>query len=203
MPSGWMIVVYANVAVAWLLLVLIWLYGTDEPALRVMLRATADTSAVLFGATFVASSLRRLSRAPWTAWLLKNRRYVGVSFGVSHAYHLLLILALARVMAEPYEPFLISFGGLGYGFVAAMVATSFDRTTEWLDRRRWRQLHVTGSYYVWFVFAYTYASPVAGAGGPLLAPRQALLLGGFLAALGLRLWVRRRTRQPVRDGVAG
>jgi len=64
--------------------------------------------------------------------MLANRRYLGVSFAVSHATHLLAIFALggwslAGVVARAGVP-AAALGGIAYAFLAAMTATSFDRT---------------------------------------------------------------------------
>jgi DMSO/TMAO reductase YedYZ heme-binding membrane subunit len=48
-------------------------------------------------------------------------------------------------------------GGIGYVLIAAMTATSFDRSAAWLGPRRWRRLHTIGAYYVWLVFFLSFA----------------------------------------------
>jgi len=58
-------------------------------------RATARTSVVFFTAAFAASALRRRWPNGATAWMLRNRRQLGVSYAASHFIHLLLILAVA------------------------------------------------------------------------------------------------------------
>src|SRR4029453_2488027 len=103
--------------------------GGGEAGLRAAIRLSAKTSLALFTTAFIASSLRALWPNQLTRWLLANRRYVGVSFAASHAIHLFAILALLWV-APGFEiemPTLIG-GGLAYVFLAAMAATSFDRT---------------------------------------------------------------------------
>ena len=68
------------------------LEGSGEAGLRMLMRATARTSLALFGAAFAASSLRSLWPTPATGWLLRQRRYLGLSFAFSHALHALAIL---------------------------------------------------------------------------------------------------------------
>ena len=75
-------------------------HGAGEEGLRVLIRATARTSLVLFAGAFAASGLRRVWRSPASAWLVKNRRYVGLSFAVSHGLHLAAILAAASSVAS-------------------------------------------------------------------------------------------------------
>jgi hypothetical protein len=153
--------------------------------LRAAIRATARSSATLFALAFAASALRRRWPSRLTGWLLGNRRYLGVSFAVSHGTHLLLIFALygwslAGVVAEGGIVGVL-FGGIGYVFIAAMAATSFDRSAAWLGPSRWRRLHVTGGWYVWAIFFVTFA-PNAARSWP-----AALFTAVLLAVLGLRL----------------
>ena len=90
---GWRLVGVAAATVVLMVVVLVAQFGAAEPGIRVVIRATARTSFVLFMLAFVASALRRAWRNDATAWLLANRRYVGVSFGISHVIHLLAIFA--------------------------------------------------------------------------------------------------------------
>lgn len=115
-------------------------FGTDEAGIRVVIRATARTSFTLFMLAFVAAPLRRAWRSDASAWMLANRRYLGVSFAVSHVLHLLAILALydwspSRFVAKTGAAALVG-GGLGYAFVVALAATSFDGAVAWLGPHR-------------------------------------------------------------------
>ncbi len=158
--------------------VLLAIAGTGDDGLRLVIRATARTSVALFLLAFAASALRRRWPTPQTRWLLANRRYVGVSFAVSHFGHLLAILALAGWSVREFYAragwTAGILGSLGYVLIAAMVATSFDATADWLGPRRWRLLHTTGLYYLWFIFFVSFA-PRAGQ-APLLYGTVTFLL---------------------------
>ncbi len=178
-------------------------FGTGEAGVRTVVRATARTSLALFLLAFSASSLRRLRPVPATAWLLRNRRYVGVSFAVSHLYHLAAVLVVARRWPHPFTEQsgtlgTLLGGGLGYVFIAGMAATSFDRSAAWLGARRWRLLHTVGSYYVWLIFALAYVV------GALQSPERLPLGLAVLGALAVRLWGKRRPspRTPVASRAA-
>ena len=133
---------------------------------------------------------------------MRNRRYLGVSAAASHAVHGVAIVLLFTGRGSLPELGTLVAGGIAYLFLAAMVATSFDRSAHWLGARRWRRLHVSGLYWVWAVLAGTYAGPVLEL-GPAGAIAQTLALALLIVALALRLWSRRRTGQASRDGVAG
>ena len=195
MPAGWPIVGWATILLAAIITAILAVAGTDEGGIRVVIRATARTSVVLFTAAFVASALRRRWPGRATRWMLANRRYLGVSFAVSHGLHLVAILALAgwsvsRMVADA-SPTAAILGGIAYLFVLAMVATSFDRTAAWLGPRKWSRLHTIGVYWIWTVFFASFAPRAFTS--PLYVP-FALLLA---AALGIRLWRRPRVPAPI------
>jgi hypothetical protein len=73
------------------------------------------------------------------------------------------------------------FGGIGYGFIIAMAATSFERTAAALGPRAWRILHMTGGYYLWFQFMVSFGKRIPG------MPLYALFLIPLLAVIALRL----------------
>lgn len=155
--AGWPIVGWSALIVGGMCAGVMTAAGGGEAGVRAAIRLSAKTSLVLFTAAFIASSVRILWPNELTRWMLANRRYLGVSFAASHAIHLLAILALFGVAADfSINTGTLIAGGLAYVFLAAMTATSFDRTAAWLGPRRWRLLHKTGMYYCWFIFFISY-----------------------------------------------
>ena len=113
----------------------IWIAGMRQfevDGVRMVIRFTARTSLLLFCLAFCAAALARLWPNAWTRWLRRNRRYLGVSFAASHAIHAAAILAFATMDPAGYAAATTIasyiFGGIGYAFIIAMTATSFDRT---------------------------------------------------------------------------
>jgi hypothetical protein len=53
-------------------------------------------------------------------------------------------------------PIGLLINGIGFAFIIAMTATSFDRTAALIGPTAWRWLHVVGAYYIWFAFAKSY-----------------------------------------------
>jgi DMSO/TMAO reductase YedYZ heme-binding membrane subunit len=199
--SGWAIVGWAAAAILVMEGSILTVLGAGEGGLRATIRASARTSAILFSAAFAASSLHALWPGPPTAWLLANRRYLGVSFAFSHFTHLAAILTLVDVLPpgeSRISPLTAIAGGIGYLFVAAMTATSFDATAAWLGPRRWSALHKTGGYFVLIVFLLTFL--------PVQPPYavHALFFLLLLATLGLRIAARGPTSRalPRRTGPA-
>jgi hypothetical protein len=129
----------------------------DVEGLRQIIRATARTSLLLFALAFTAGALAKLAPGGVTHWQRRNRRYLGVSFAASHLIHLLALIALAQVDAALFwtltNPMTVALAGTAYVLLAAMTATSFDRTAAWLGPRKWRLLHLIGGWYIWISFA--------------------------------------------------
>jgi methionine sulfoxide reductase heme-binding subunit len=165
--------------------------GTGEEGVRALIRATARTSLPLFLAAFLASSLRRLWRRPLTAWLLRNRRQLGLSFAVSHAIHLAAIVALATRFPSSFgttDAVTRYGGGLGFVMVALLAVTSSDAAVRWLGPARWRALHRIAVWYLFGIFALNYGPAV------FFDPRYAPASLAIFAALVIRVAAWRATR---------
>lgn len=190
--SGWGFTA-ACCAVLSLLFVARFLAGDGgEESIRGVVRLSAQTSVALFCAAFAASSVRIAWKSAASAWLLRNRRYVGVSFAFSHAAHLAALVALAQVSPEfvsGLNPVTLVGGGLAYAFIGLMAATSSDRAVAALGRQRWQRLHKVGGYYVWILFAQSYLPRAF-----LVSPAYALPSALLILAIGLRLYAARRSR---------
>lgn len=186
--EGWSIV--GTVAVALILVVTIEAMTAMPPVAAVhgIIRATARSSLVLFSLAFTASAAHHFWPNALTRWQRRNRRYLGVSFALSHFVHLLAILALGRIapadLAAEADAVTWIFGGLAYVFIALMAATSFDSTARLISRRAWSMLHTVGAYYIWFIFANSYLSRAA------VTPAYVPIAAVVLFILGLRLSAR-------------
>jgi sulfoxide reductase heme-binding subunit YedZ len=179
--EGWVVVGWAALVLLVVGAGVFAAHGTDGEGWRHLIRASARVSGTIFLAVFLAAPLRRLWPVDATAWLLRNRRGLGVSVGLSHSVHAVAIYAFVRLTGHETPAATLVAAGVAYGFLAAMVATSFDTTAAWLGRRRWRMLHRTGLYYLWFVFGFTFGGTAAG--GDLVS-------AGYAAAYGLALPLR-------------
>jgi len=143
---------------------------------------------------FTASAMVELLHSEATRWQRRNRRYLGVYFAVSHLIHLIAILSLASLDQALFWKLTnistIVLAGTAYLFIAAMAATSFDRTAAWLGARKWRLLHLLGGWYIWISFAVAVGKRV-----PLERfywPMAALFLAAGIVRL---IAMRRRSRR--------
>jgi sulfoxide reductase heme-binding subunit YedZ len=181
----------------------IWIAGMRQfevDGVRMVIRFTARTSLMLFCLAFSAGALARLWPNAWTKWQRRNRRYLGVSFAASHGLHAVAIAVFARMdpagFADATNLASYVFGGIGYAFIVAMTATSFDRTAAAIGPRAWRILHLSGGYYLWFQFMVSFGKRIPG------MPLYSLFLLPLLVLMALRLiaMASARTPRPARAG---
>ena len=149
------LVVFAMVGLIFFLL------GWNADSLLVAIRSTARTSLLLFSLAFTASSVNRLWPTTVSRWLLRNRRYIGVSFAVSLFTHLGLIITASLTyinqlfIALPPLPN-VAMGIVTYAFIAFMALTSSNRAQAWFGIKRWQLLYRVGGHYIWFLFLLFY-----------------------------------------------
>ena len=170
------------------------LWGFSETFVRAIIRATARISIALFLLAFVATSLHAFWPSSFTSWLRGNRRYVGVSFALSHFTHLAALFTLGAYFPRPFLDDLnivtLIGGGLAYLFITLMTITSFTAPRRLIGERAWSILHTTGSYYIWLIFLNSYLSR------SLVDLSYAPFALALLVVMGLRIAHRVRTNAP-------
>jgi methionine sulfoxide reductase heme-binding subunit len=183
--EGWQLVAALTLI---LIALSVWIAGMRQfevDGVRMVIRFTARTSLLLFCLAFSAAALARLWPNPWTRWQRRNRRYLGLSFAASHAIHAMVIIRFAAMAPADYMTATSAatylFGGIGYAFIIAMTATSFDRTVAAIGPRAWRILHLAGGYYLWFQFMVSFGKRIPA------MPLYAVFLIPLLAVMALRL----------------
>jgi len=195
--NGWPFVGLAAVAILALVGIAVAITPDPGEAAARVVRLTARTSVALFLAAFTAAALWRLWPNAWTRWQRQNRRYLGVSFAFSHGVHLVAIFWLQHVRPVEFAQSVTAItwigGGLAYVFIAAMTATSFDRTAQMIGPRAWKILHTTGSYYVWLIFASSYIGRAMDM--PEYIPYAVLVLLALALRIAARV-ARSRGEQP-------
>lgn len=190
----WTITALSSAGIVLFAALVLGLVGPNEATLRYLLRATACTSLLEFLAAFGATSAHAVLRNPVSAWTVRNRRYLGVAFAISHFIHLGFIVWLARVYPDPFFSNTgLSFwlvGGSAYLFIALMTITSFAAPRRWMGEKKWSLLHTTGGYLILFVFFQAYV-PKAFMGDVFRMP----LAAAILLVVGLRFYRIYRRRQ--------
>ena len=90
------------------------------------------------------------------------------------------IIAALDALRKRYA-YVFTTGGIGYAFIIAMTATSFDRTAHLFGPRAWRALHLTGGYYLLFQFTVSFGKRIPD------MPLYALFLIPLVAVFVLRM----------------
>jgi len=103
---------------------------------------------------FLASSAHALFSSDLTAWILRNRKYLGLCFAVGMAWQAVFIIWMVGAYTDYYanEVFVLRDlieGLLGYIVLLPMVLTTFKFGRRLITRKQWRLLHKTGIYYLW------------------------------------------------------
>ena len=129
-------------------------------ALRSAIRVTARTSFTLFLLTFLASSLVILLPNQSTKALLRERRFLGLSFAFSHLVHGILILIYAQMFPETFWNGRTATanipGSVGYLFILLLTITSFPVMVRLLGSSAWKLLHSTGTWVIAAIFCLSF-----------------------------------------------
>lgn len=198
--EGWRLFTVLTLVLAGLCIGIAGMRGFEVDGVRMVIRFTARTSLLFFCLAFSAAALARLWPNAWTRWQRRNRRYLGVTFAASHGIHAIAIGSFAMMDPAGYAAATNAasyvFGGIGYAFIVAMAATSFDRTAAAIGPRAFRILHLAGGYYLLFQFTVSFGKRIPD------MPLYALFLVPLLAVLALRLiaMASRRTPRTIEAG---
>ena len=113
-------------------------------------------SLLLFLMAFIARPLHDLRPSSLSAWLLRNRKDIGIAFGLGLTAHILLIawllLRSASWMPAPVTMLDVLIGGPGLVIVIAMTISSRAAIRKRMGKALWSSLHTFGQYLVWFIF---------------------------------------------------
>jgi sulfoxide reductase heme-binding subunit YedZ len=190
--EGWRLFWLLTLALAAMACGLLFATGGGTDGYRLVIRATARTSLILFLAAFAASAAARLWPGAFTHWLRRNRRPFGVAFAMSHLIHLVAIITLWQ--SDPATFWTLSnkgsivSGGIAYLFIAALAATSFDTIVRMIGPKAWGWLHRAGVWFIAISFIFTNGKRI-----PLNAV-YALPVALVLAVIAIRVAARKTPR---------
>ena len=154
------------------------------------------------------SSVQTLFPGPFSMWLLRNRKYIGMCFAVAMAWQGLFIFIMSYFFREYYFADVYFFrdeleGSIGYIFLPAMVVTSFEFGRKHLSPKQWKLLHKSGIYFLW---AYAFSTYWWSLCNGLSCYKNPVLLDyiyysvGFLAfALRIVAWGKQRQQAVKRN----
>lgn len=189
----WQIVKLSSISIATIFALVLLIQGINENSFRILVRFTARSSCILFLLAFVASALQKFKPSKVSNWLLRNRRYLGLSMAISHGFHAVAIAGVAILTSENMVQDNFD-ASLGYVFILLMTITSFPRLAALLGKRGWKILHTLGMYYLWLSFTVAFSTRI-GESWLFYTPWTAALF----SALILRLITLLKTRNSARE----
>lgn len=156
-------------------------------------RYTARAAFLLFLAVYCARPLVQLWPSTWNKALLRDRRWWGLGFAASHTVHLAALTMANITMGEVPSVQSLAGGGLAYGLIYVMAATSTDRAQRVLGIW-WKRVHRVGIHWIWFVFTFSYFGRLFDRE---LVTVEVVFFPIAMLAAGLRLaaWFRSRRRR--------
>jgi methionine sulfoxide reductase heme-binding subunit len=153
-------------------------------------RYTARASFAVFLIVYCVSLLLRLWPSETTKSLIRYRRQWGLGFALAHTIHLAALAYYNIIILNMPGLQALLGGGLAYGLMFVMAATSNNASMRRLGIW-WKRIHIMGIHWIWFIFTFSYF-------GRLFDPERwmqgAVLFPLCMAALGLRVWAWRQGR---------
>ena len=140
--------------------------GTSTPEATVaMIRLSVQLASPWIYLAFVATALVQLFPSSFSTWLLRNRRYAGLSFAAGFGWQAVFIAVLSVLHADYYATVLHDTSGfiirmLSYLLLLALTVTSFFPVRRAMSPRHWRLLHLVGVWYFWAAILVSYAETV-------------------------------------------
>jgi sulfoxide reductase heme-binding subunit YedZ len=150
----------------------------------------------LFLLAFTASSLARLWPSPASRWLVRNRRYIGLSFSFGMTWHFSFVSY--SIFSFGLDASGLTMSGLvldlvAFIFLLLMTLTSFKWSSRHLTAANWRRLHKAGVYAIWFVATHIYLSGLRHAPDAEHVVASSLLVAAWL--LRVIAWLKSGSRQ--------
>ena len=184
--QGWMLVGAWTAALVASLALVIATSGVDEAGLSLSARTAVRFAFIAFLPAFGASALGVFLPSRFTAWLISRRPYFGVAFAICHfAFLGTNLIRVWRVYGGDFSalrpPVAWLVGGVMYGFLVAMVVTSFPTPARRVGPRVWKLIHVTGCYM--FLGQFLLSFGMRAMMSPSYIPWAALVV----ALIGLRM----------------
>jgi methionine sulfoxide reductase heme-binding subunit len=183
----------ASLVITWsIMAALIAKYGFTVPAFIEALRYLTKVSYLIFMLAFVARPLHDLFHNRTTAWLVANRRYIGLSFAAWHLIHwpilgsIMWIVGPAKFWAF-FGDFAIPAGSVLL-VISLLALTSNNASQRFLGKRVWGAIHTAGIYVIWGWFFKVYVlSKLPQITDPAQKPYIFVYVAILFAGMTLRL----------------
>ncbi len=134
---------------------------TPEAAIN-MIRLSVQLASPWVFLAFVATPMTKLFPGKLSKWLLRNRRYLGLSFAAGFGWQavfigVLLALHNAYYWQEMHNDIDLLLRMASYVILFALTITSFFPVRRRMLPEHWRWLHLVGIWYFWAAIWASYA----------------------------------------------
>ncbi len=139
------------------------LIGADSPEAAIsLIRLSVQFASPWVFLAFVARPMTQLFPGNLSKWLLRNRRYLGLSFAAGFGWQavfigVLLTLHNAYYWGELHNDVDLLLRMASYVFLFALTITSFFPVRRKMRPEHWRWLHLIGIWYFWAAIWASYA----------------------------------------------
>ena len=135
--------------------------ATPEAAVE-MIRFSVQLASPWVFLAFIARPLGQLAPGTLANWMLRNRRYLGLSFAAGFGWQAVFIGVLLTLYPDYYWNELhndsdLLLRMLSYLFLLALTVTSFFPVRRRMRAEHWRYLHLVGIWYFWAAIWVSYA----------------------------------------------
>jgi len=177
-------------------------------AVSSMIELSVRCAVPLLFVAFAASSVSVLFPGLFGRWILRNRKFIGLSFAAAMAWQLFFILWMVTQHTEYYVEEIYALSDViegvgGYLLLIAMVLTSFKFGRDRLSAKQWKFLHKVGIYWLWIYAWIAYWWHLFYYNNPV-ALDYVYYWAGFVA-WGLRMaaWTKKRWPQATGPSTTG
>ncbi len=149
--------------------------GVSTPEATVtMIRSSVQLASPWIFLAFVARPLVQLYPSDFSHWLLRNRRYIGLSFAAGFAWQAVFIAVLLTLYPDYYWQVLHNTADLvlrmlSYLLLLALTITSFYPVRRAMCPKDWRILHLVGIWYFWGAIWVSYAGVLLNGNARIVA----------------------------------
>ena len=163
--------------------------GISSPEATVkLIRLSVQFASPWILIAFVTSALVTLFPGAISQWLLRNRRYTGLSFAAGFAWQAVFIAVLLHLYPAYYWDELHKTSdlvgrSLSYVLLLALAVTSFYPVRRKMSRAQWHWLHLIGIWYFWAAIWVSYAEQALS--------QNAKTIDGVFVLLGLLVLILR------------
>ena len=173
------------------------LIEADSPEAAIsLIRLSVQFASPWVFLAFIARPMTQLFPGNLSKWLLRNRRYLGLSFAAGFGWQavfigVLLALHNAYYWEEMHNDIDLLLRMASYVFLVALTITSFYPVRRKMRPEHWRWLHLVGIWYFWAAIWASYA-PMALSSNAKTIDVVYTVVGLVALALRITAYLRKR-----------